>query len=143
MIRVKNVMTLQGKREDLILPSKQEITIDGSHLTALPALVDPHVHFRTPGDSHKEDWKTTSFAAFYGGITFVCDIPNNRPSITTIDRLREKKKCIDAELKAVGIPLRYGLYLGADRDPPPEISKAKGEAVGIKVFMGGSTGDLL
>ena len=143
MIRFKNVMKLNGKREDLTLPSQQEIIIEGSHLTALPALVDPHVHFRTPGDAHKEDWKTAGFAAIYGGVTFVCDMPNNRPSITTIERLREKKKLIDAELKAVGIPLKYGLYLGADRDHLSEISKAKGEAVGIKVFMGGSTGDLL
>lgn len=121
----------------------EEVVVEGKKLTALPALVDPHVHFRTPGDPHKEDWKTASFAALYGGVTTVFDMPNNKPSCTTVERLREKKKLIDAQLRAVNIPLRYGLYLGADPKHLAEISKAKDDAVGIKVFMGGSTGDLL
>ena len=29
--------------------------IDGSNLTALPGLFDMHVHFRDPGQTHKED----------------------------------------------------------------------------------------
>ncbi len=143
MIRIKNVLNLHGKREDLQIPSHEEIEVDGSSWTALPALVDPHVHFRAPGDAHKEDWKTASIAAVYGGVTTVCDMPNNRPSCTTIERLVEKKQLIDAQLRAVGIPLHYGLYLGADAAHLAEISKAKGLACGIKVFMGGSTGDLL
>lgn len=120
-----------------------EVEIEGRKLLALPALCDPHVHFRAPGGSHKEDWKTASFAAIWGGVTTVCDMPNNSPSCTTIERLRAKKQLIDAELRSTGLPLRYGLYLGADAQHLSEISKAKGEACGIKVFMGGSTGDLL
>jgi dihydroorotase len=143
MIIFKNVRRLSGKREDLKFESTFEKSIDGSHLTALPALIDPHVHFRAPGDEHKEDWKTAAKAALQSGVTYVNDMPNNRPSCTTIERILEKKKIIDAQLKEVDIPLRYGLYLGAEKGHLHEISKAAGLVAGVKVFMGGSTGDLL
>lgn len=112
-------------------------------LLAIPAMIDPHVHFRVPGHEYKEDWKSASIAAFAGGITHVFDMPNNTPSITTVDLLLEKKKIIDQQLQATGLPLRYGLYLGATSEHLDEISKAHGIAIGVKIFMGGSTGDLL
>lgn len=142
MIRLKNVK-FQGARKDITLASSKEEEIDASHLTALKALVDPHVHFRVPGGEHKEDWKSGAVAALHSGVTCVLDMPNNVPSVCTVERLQAKKKQIDSELKAVGIELSYGLYLGADRLHLNEISKAKGLACGVKVFMGCSTGDLL
>ncbi len=32
----------------------------------LPGLIDPHVHFREPGQTHKEDWDTGTSAALAG-----------------------------------------------------------------------------
>lgn len=116
---------------------------DAKGLTVLPALIDPHVHFRTPGGEHKEDWKTAGIAALQSGVTHVLDMPNNNPSCNTIESLLAKKQIINSQLRVVGIDLSYGLYLGADRHHLSEISKAKGVACGIKVFMGCSTGDLL
>jgi dihydroorotase-like cyclic amidohydrolase len=43
----------------------------------LPSLIDPHVHFRTPGQEHKEDFFSGSQAALAGGVTTVLDMPNN------------------------------------------------------------------
>ncbi|PZO47295.1 MAG: hypothetical protein DCF15_19200, partial [Phormidesmis priestleyi] len=37
-------------------------TIDGSGLTLLPGVIDPQVHFRDPGLTHKEDLFTASCA---------------------------------------------------------------------------------
>ncbi|NGX55062.1 MAG: Dihydroorotase [Chlamydiae bacterium] len=118
-------------------------TIDHQGLIELPALIDPHVHFRTPGECHKEDWKSGAFAAVSSGVTMVCDMPNNKPPCMTIDALIAKKKIIDSQLRSVGIPLRYGLYLGADKNHLDQIEKAKEIAIGVKVYLGSTTGSLL
>ena len=131
--------------KDLILKLKalESRIIDASHLTVLPALIDPHVHFRTPGHQHKEDWRTAAKASIRGGYTTVFDMPNTLPPTITAELLYEKKKLIDSQLKEVGIPLRYQLFFGADKNHFTEIAAVKNEVVGIKVFMGCSTGNLV
>ena len=84
-------------------------------LIAFPALIDPHVHFRTPGMEHKEDWRTGAKAAIAGGYTTVFDMPNTIPPTITKELLQEKKDLIDSQLKEVGIPLHYDLFFGADK----------------------------
>lgn len=144
MITVHNVKDIEGKSFTLKVPSNETITLDANHqLTALPALIDSHVHFRTPGAEHKEDWRTGAKAAIAGGVTTVIDMPNNTPSCITLERLHEKKQLIDAQLAEVNIPLRYALYLGADKEHFSEIPRCKQEVIGLKVFMGSSTGGLL
>lgn len=65
---------------------------ENSNLLALPALIDPHVHFRVPGAEHKEDWQTGARAAVAGGYTTVIDMPNNNPPVINYAGLMEKKK---------------------------------------------------
>ena len=115
----------------------------GRDLLAIPAVVDCHVHFRVPGGEHKEDWRTGARAALHGGVTTVLDMPNNTPSVTTLELLEQKRGFIEGQLKEAGVPLRYGLYIGATKDNLAEIEKAKDYIVGIKLFMGSSTGTLL
>lgn len=141
MMHFKRIMTLTGERVDLAFEGKGDV--DASSLLLLPAVIDPHVHFRAPGNEHKEDWRTAASAAVAGGVATVFDMPNNNPSCVTIERLIAKKKLIDSQLQEVGIPLNYHLYLGADQNHLEEIEKAAGHAIGIKVFMGSSTGTLL
>lgn len=112
-------------------------------LIKIPGLIDPHVHFRTPGQEYKENWESASLAAIRGGYTWAFDMPNTVPTTITLERVIEKKQLIDAQLKKVGIPLHYGLYLGASRDHFDQIARCKNEVIGIKVFMGSSTGELL
>ncbi len=56
-------------------------TIDGSGLIAGPGLVDVHVHFRDPGQTHKEDIHTGAAAAAAGGFTSVVMMANTTPPL--------------------------------------------------------------
>lgn len=143
MITFKQVLTIDGKRLDWKIPSAKEMVFDSRHLTVLPALIDPHVHFRTPGLEYKEDWKTGARAAFQGGITTVFDMPNTLPSTNTLERVLEKKQLIQNQLQQIKISLRFCLYLGADKNHFSEIARCRNEVIGLKIFMGSSTGGLL
>lgn len=143
MITIKNVQTIDNKTVDVAINSDEVMDIDGTGLTILPALIDPHVHFRVPGAEHKENWASAARAAISGGVTTVIDMPNNIPPCTTIGNLIAKHALIQKQLKEAGIPLRYHLYFGASRQHLHDIPACNGHAIGVKVFMGSSTGDLL
>lgn len=55
--------------------------IDAMGKKVLPGLIDIHVHFRTPGQEHKETIETGSRAAARGGFTTVMCMPNTNPVI--------------------------------------------------------------
>lgn len=143
MIRIKNVLTPDGAVIDFSLDSKEDTVIDGRGLTLLPAMIDPHVHFRTPGLEHKENWETAAKAAIWGGITTIFDMPNTLPPTITLERVLEKKRLIEQQLKKVDIPLHFNLYLGADKFHFDQIALCKNHIAGLKVFMGSSTGNLV
>jgi len=133
------IHTYDNKKIELALPSE----LADRTLVALPALIDPHVHFRTPGAEHKEDWLTGSAAAFAGGVTTVIDMPNNSPAVVDYASLISKKKIIDGQIAQSGRALKYHLYLGATPTNWTEFKKCRDEVIGIKLFMGASTGNLL
>lgn len=54
-------------------------TIDADGLVVCPGLIDIHVHFREPGQTHKETIGTGSRAAAAGGFTTVVCMPNTTP----------------------------------------------------------------
>lgn len=140
MIEIRDVQTINGHRIHHFIKSDRDQIIDAKHLLLLPALIDPHVHFRVPGAEQKENWETAAAAAIAGGVTTVFDMPNNEPACISAKRLQEKKMMIERQLK---IPIHYGLYLGADQNHLDEIPKVKDQIVGLKIYMGSSTGDLL
>lgn len=109
----------------------------------IPALIDPHVHFRTPGAEHKENWISGARAAVAGGVGMVFDMPNNFPACITLADVKNKKTLINRMLADANIPLKYHLYFGATPDNIREIPKIKDHVIGIKLFMGSSTGNLL
>ncbi|KXA95700.1 hypothetical protein AKJ65_01050 [candidate division MSBL1 archaeon SCGC-AAA259E19] len=77
--------------KDPSLPKADEtIDLEGSLL--LPGVVDPHVHFRDPGLTQKEDFYTGSRAAVAGGVTTVCDMPNTVPPTDSLENFEEKRK---------------------------------------------------
>lgn len=143
MTKIVNVLNTREERQDFNLNDGNSQTIDGSKLVVFPGLIDPHVHFRVPGMEHKEDWVTGSMAAFNGGYTTVFDMPNTKPATTTYQRLQDKMTLIDEQIERSGLPLNYRLFFGADKNNFQEIAKVKEQIVGIKIFMGASTGDLL
>ena len=114
-----------------------EIEAEGKWL--LPGLIDDQVHFREPGHVRKGDIATESAAAVAGGVTSFMDMPNVSPATVTRDRLAAKYAA--AANRAWG---NYAFYLGATESNIAEIQALEGgEACGVKVFMGPSTGDLL
>ncbi len=62
--------------------------IDGRGLTAMPGLFDMHVHFRDPGQTHKEDILTGARAALAGGVTGVLAMPNTSPPVDSAETIR-------------------------------------------------------
>jgi dihydroorotase len=55
--------------------------IDCSGKVVMPSMFDTHVHFREPGQTHKEDIAAGTEAAINGGITGVVMMPNTSPAI--------------------------------------------------------------
>ncbi|RXK55508.1 dihydroorotase [Oleiharenicola lentus] len=60
---------------------KSAQVIDAKGLVVCPGLVDIHVHFREPGQTHKETILTGSQAAAAGGFTTVVCMPNTSPVV--------------------------------------------------------------
>lgn len=63
------------------LDAGESIVIDATGLTLAPGFEDPHVHFRDPGQQHKETMQTGSHAAAFGGYTHVLIMPNTEPAL--------------------------------------------------------------
>jgi dihydroorotase len=112
--------------------------IDATGRMVLPGCIDVHVHFRMPGMGHKEDWETGSQAAAVGGVTTVFDMPNTIPATATPEDLAAK-----AALAEAGSIVDFGLYglLGEQNLDQMEGLAAAG-AIGFKLFLGNTTGDL-
>ena len=71
-------------------PIKADREIDVKNNYVLPGFIDPHIHFRDPGLTQKEDFKTGSLSAANGGFTTVFDMPNTIPKTNTYNALKEK-----------------------------------------------------
>lgn len=67
--------------------------IAASGMVACPGLFDMHVHFRQPGQEHKETIQTGTDAAANGGFTGVVCMPNTEPAIddvTVVEYIKSK-----------------------------------------------------
>lgn len=73
----------------LSCPDKTCEVIEGEGLLVAPGLVDVHVHFREPGFTQKEDIMTGAAAAARGGFTTVVMMANTKPSIDSLEVLRQ------------------------------------------------------
>jgi len=103
----------------------------------LPGLIDPHVHLREPGATHKEDWDTGTSAALAGGFTMVLAMPNTKPPIFDAETLdialaaaRQKARC------------DYAQYLGAGPDNAEIVPTLAHKAAGLKMYLDSTFGEL-
>lgn len=112
--------------------------IDAKGKWLWPGAIDAHVHLRTPGVTHKEDWVTGSAAAAAGGVTCAFDMPNTSPSTITAALWHEKVEIVGAQSR-----INYGLFFGATATNVEEALKVRDDVPGLKIFMASSTGDLL
>lgn len=106
----------------------QEIDAAGRYV--LPGLVNTHVHYREPGQTHKEDFESGSKASAAGGYTSFCDMPNCTPPTNSLERYEEKVALADE--KAV---IDHNSWGGAtDPDDVREMYAETG-LLGFKIFM--------
>ena len=112
-------------------------TLDANGYLLLPGVIDPQVHFREPGNEHKEDLGSGSRAAARGGVTSFLEMPNTNPPTTNQAALDQKLKL--ASEKSV---VNFGFFIGATPDNLDELNSVS-PVCGIKIFMGSSTGSLL
>ena len=71
------------------LPEQEgETVIDARGLCAAPGLVDVHVHFRDPGQTHKETIQSGAEAAKKGGFTTVITMANTKPPVDNVETLQ-------------------------------------------------------
>jgi dihydroorotase len=109
-------------------------------LHVLPGVIDTQVHFREPGNEHKEDLESGSRAAVLGGVTAVFEMPNTHPPTTTRFALEDKVARAKGRMYC-----DYAFYVGATPQNVGALGaleRAPGVA-GVKAFLGSSTGSLL
>ena len=103
----------------------------------LPGLIDPHVHVREPGQTHKEDWDTVTQSALAGGITMLLAMPNTQPPIfdaSTLDlalaSAKEKARC------------DYAQFVGAGPDNAEIAAELAPRAASLKMYLDSTFGEL-
>jgi carbamoyl-phosphate synthase/aspartate carbamoyltransferase/dihydroorotase len=100
-------------------------------------LIDPHVHLREPGQTHKEDWDSGTCAALAGGLTMVLAMPNTKPPIfdantldLALDSAKRKARC------------DYAQFLGAGPDNAEAVAALAPKAAGLKMYLDSTFGEL-
>jgi dihydroorotase-like cyclic amidohydrolase len=103
----------------------------------LPGLIDPHVHVREPGATHKEDWDTVTQAALAGGVTTILAMPNTTPPIFDAETL-------DLALDAAKAKARcdYAQYIGAGPDNADIAASLAPKTAGLKMYLDSTFGEL-
>lgn len=116
---LKNVHVLENNRqvrkeilfdETGILKIAEQIdapeaeVIDGKEMTALPGLIDVHVHLREPGYAYKETIDTGTMAAAAGGFTTIMAMPNVQPYPDSTEVMEAYLQKIEADAHVHVIP---------------------------------------
>jgi dihydroorotase-like cyclic amidohydrolase len=103
----------------------------------LPGLIDPHVHVREPGQTHKEDWDSATQAALAGGVTMILAMPNTKPPIfdaSTLDLAlsvaKQKARC------------DYAQFVGAGPDNAETLPGLAPKTAGLKMYLDSTFGEL-
>jgi len=103
----------------------------------LPGLIDPHVHVREPGQTHKEDWDTATQSALAGGVTMILAMPNTKPPIFDAATL-------DLALTAAKQNARcdYAQFIGAGPDNSEAAASLTDKSAGLKMYLDSTFGEL-
>ncbi len=105
----------------------------------LPGLIDPHVHLREPGATHKEDWDSGTAAALAGGFTIILAMPNTKPPVFDADTFALASQAASQKARC-----DYAQYLGAGPDNAawdrfPGLTR---RAAGLKMYLDMTYGQL-
>ena len=103
----------------------------------LPGLIDPHVHVREPGQTHKEDWDSATQAALAGGVTMILAMPNTKPPIfdtstldLALDAAHQKARC------------DYAQFVGAGPNNAEVAASLADQVAGLKMYLDSTFGEL-
>jgi carbamoyl-phosphate synthase/aspartate carbamoyltransferase/dihydroorotase len=106
-------------------------------MLTLPGLIDPHVHLREPGATHKEDYDSGTCAALAGGFTLVLAMPNTKPPIfdaatldLALESARRKARC------------DYAQYVGAGPANAETAAALAPRAAALKMYLDMTFGQL-
>lgn len=124
-IAVKDGKIAEISKLDIIADEE----IDAKTNYVLPGLIDPHVHFRDPGLTQKEDFKTGSEAAAAGGFTTVIDMPNTIPKTNTYKAYKEKLEIANKK-SVINFKLQAGVNTLEEMEKIMEL-----DPVSFKIFM--------
>lgn len=72
-------------------PHQARTRVDARGRLVMPGMVDAHVHFREPGNAHKEGFRNGSQAAAAGGVTTVMIMPTDVPVTLTVADFEQKR----------------------------------------------------
>jgi len=103
----------------------------------LPGLIDPHVHLREPGATHKEDWASGTQAGLAGGYTILLAMPNTDPPITD-----EYSYSITATAANNKSYIDFGIFIGAGKDNALTAADLAPRAAGLKMYLDQTYGSL-
>lgn len=119
-----------------LTPKNGESVLSLEDYRVFPGAIDVHVHFREPGDEHKETWTTGSRSAAAGGVTTVVDQPNTNPPTITGEAFEQKANLAERSL------VDYGLNGGVTTDWNPETLLSSPIFALGEIFLADSTGEM-
>ena len=151
---IKNAKTINNKTVSIIIENekikkidldnnylnyKDDNIIDANYNYVISGIIDPHVHMRDPGLTHKEDFNSGSKAAARGGITTFLDMPNTIPNTISKENLLSKKSMMIGKSY-----VDYGFHFGGSKtDNSDDIKNIINDAASTKIFFNASTGNML
>lgn len=110
-----------------------DAVVDATGLLVFPGFIDPHVHSRDPGLTHKEDFLHSTRAAAAGGITTLFEMPNAVPPVSSAAIFAQRAEQ-HARVASVDFGL-WGVALGRENLAHlPGLFDAG--VVGVKLFWG-------
>src|SRR5712692_7440545 len=107
--------------------------IDARGMLVFPGFIDPHVHSRDPGLTHKEDFAHSTRAAAAGGVTTLLEMPNAIPPVSSA-AIFEDRAAQHSQVASVDFGL-WGVALGSENLAAIQGLFEAG-AVGVKLFWG-------
>ncbi len=98
--------------------------INGKGLILSEGFVDMHVHFRDPGQTHKETVQSGSMAAARGGFTKVFCMPNTNPVLDNLKSLVELERTIQSDA-AINVQIMPAMTLNLKGEVLSDFKKLK------------------
>ncbi|MBN2460902.1 MAG: amidohydrolase family protein [Candidatus Cloacimonetes bacterium] len=117
------------------ISAEADEVIDLEGMLLIPGCIDSHVHFNDPGFPHRENFRSGTTAAAWGGITTIIDMPcTSIPAVTSVSALNTKLAAISN--KAVVDYALWGGICSTDLGRIPESLNSLHQAgvIGFKIY---------